>query len=244
MKKFLVCLLVAVAAIGAGAQNVSPDFERAMYKLLASINFEHKIDNMLTQIKENLHNVAPQYDSQFENAIGVMKNEIYPIAIKAYSKHYTTAEINELVAYNNSPLGKRFKAVEDQINGEVAQMTQLMFSDPAEFDRRLVPVSNEYQVAVNEYFISQNIDKMLDQTFEQYRQNGVNIPQANIDLMKRKFPAMFSSICSKYLSIEDVRGITAQANTALGQKFVTTSPIIQQEISQELMPVVMRALGL
>lgn len=135
-KEAAIAQLIQVAGIG---QQVTALFTRQMIQALKT-DYPEIPDTIIQSVEEE---VALAVSEEIEK--GTLQQTIYPI----YAKHFTIDEIRELIAFNNSALGKKANRL----------MPQLM---------------QESSLAAQQWSLGLRV-KLLERVSEKLREKGLNI---------------------------------------------------------------------
>ena len=113
MKKILITLaLVSIFAINGLAQN-NAEYKSAVQKMLTASGAENTFKASVTQMFGMMRQQQPQQSNDFWVS---MENEILKTSIAdliellvpVYQKHLSLDDINQLTAFYQSPIGKKF----------------------------------------------------------------------------------------------------------------------------------------
>ncbi len=134
---FLICLVLAVSGFGQGLQptnDTSQSKHEDTKKLMQAVGTAELLQDMLDQSIEqqvtSVRRLRPDVPAQFWTEFGgEMKKEINPqelmdMIVPIYDKHFSHQEIRQLIAFYQSPLGKKISATLPEIQRESLEAGQ------------------------------------------------------------------------------------------------------------------------
>lgn len=118
MKKSLLILSFCVVSLSANAQTTSKSQKiNQLLEITGSGKLGIQVMNqMMSSFKTSYSKVNEQFWEDFKNEIKAedLENMIIPI----YDKYYTESDIDQLIAFYNSPIGKKMIATMPQVMQE------------------------------------------------------------------------------------------------------------------------------
>lgn len=120
MKKSLLILSFCVLSLSANAQN--PSKEKKINQLLELTGSAKMGILMMDQMMDHLKNstsdskAKTEFFEEFKKEIKA--EDITNMIIAIYDKHYTESDIDQLIAFYNSPIGKKMIATMPQVMTE------------------------------------------------------------------------------------------------------------------------------
>ena len=120
MKKLLfLVFIVALSSTSFAQTNTSPKTEKIKKLLVVSGTGELGIQamkNMVTMFRQSYGNVNEEFWNEFMKEASA--DELIELMIPIYDKYYTEEDITQLIAFYQSPLGKKMVQVLPGINQE------------------------------------------------------------------------------------------------------------------------------
>ena len=117
MKKGLL-FLAAFVLLTFGAQAQSAEFKASVRKLMAVSGSDATLKMIPEQILSMIEQQAPALPS--EEALLSLMDRMVPI----YAKYYTQQDMDDLIAFYDTPLGKKLSTVQPQITLESMSVAQ------------------------------------------------------------------------------------------------------------------------
>lgn len=128
MKTFLVCVVLFLSAIALQAQGVSKEYEQAMIKMLeASRNMEAMkqiAPQMINMIKQQTKDVPDEAWKEIEAEMIAMYDQIIKAMIPIYQKYMTLEDIQEVIKFYETPVGKKMAEATPKITMESMPIAQ------------------------------------------------------------------------------------------------------------------------
>ena len=127
MKTLLSVLVLTLGVLAANAQN--PDFEKDVLKLMevngSAASYDLAFDQMVAQYKMMKPNVPQDFweaarRDVFNKEIAELNKKLIPL----YQKNFTHEEINQLIDFYSSPLGKKLTEGTSKIGKESMPIAQ------------------------------------------------------------------------------------------------------------------------
>lgn len=127
----LVLLAVAAAIAGETTKAVKPkattqaagaaaakeqDIRKLMQMTGAANMGLQVVDNMIAQFKKMMPQVPEDFWTDFRNEINA--KELTDLVVPIYAKHFSHEDIKQLIAFYNTPIGKKLIALQPQITQE------------------------------------------------------------------------------------------------------------------------------
>ncbi|MBB5438605.1 hypothetical protein HDC92_002281 [Pedobacter sp. AK017] len=107
----LTVLLALVTTLSFGQENNT--YKSTLTKMMqvsgSEVTFKTAIDQMISMIKQQQSNIPNEFWDEFvteinKDAIGKLVDLILPV----YQKHLTEADLRQLIAFYETPIGKKF----------------------------------------------------------------------------------------------------------------------------------------
>lgn len=128
MKTFLVCIVLFLSAIASQAQGVSKEYEQAMIKMLeASRSMEAMkqiAPQMINMIKQQTKDVPDEAWKEIEAEMIAMYDQIIKAMIPIYQKYMTLEDIQEVIKFYETPVGKKMAEATPKITMESMPIAQ------------------------------------------------------------------------------------------------------------------------
>ena len=106
MKKLTILLFICLASVSAFAQNSKTDKLKQLLELQGSAEMgETVIKTMIEAYKKAYPKVDPKIWDEFTTEM--KGNEMISLVIPIYDKYYTESDIDELIAFYKTPIGKK-----------------------------------------------------------------------------------------------------------------------------------------
>lgn len=124
MKKSLVVLFFLVSSMCLMAQNMDEDMKKFFKVSGTEASFKNIIPVMIENLKQNqaFSTIPEEFWTEFakeaETSYKVLEEQIGEV----YKKHFTSAEIKQLIAFYESPIGKKLVSEQPQIQTESYQL--------------------------------------------------------------------------------------------------------------------------
>ncbi|NWJ49438.1 MAG: DUF2059 domain-containing protein [Bacteroidetes bacterium] len=118
MKRLLFTLLICGLTFSAFSQsNTKNEKIRALLEITGSAKLGKQVmSTMIASFKNSLVNVNLEFWNEFEKS--VKTEELVELIIPLYEKYYTEKDIDQLIAFYNTPVGKKMIATMPQIMQE------------------------------------------------------------------------------------------------------------------------------
>ena len=124
MKKSLVVLFFLVSSMCLMAQNMDEDMKKFFKVSGTEASFKNIIPVMIENLKQNqaFSTIPEEFWTEFakeaETSYKVLEEQIGEV----YKKHFTSAEIKQLIAFYESPIGIKLVSEQPQIQTESYQL--------------------------------------------------------------------------------------------------------------------------
>lgn len=124
MKKSLFVLFFLVSSMSMMAQNMDEDMKKFFIVSGTEASFKNIIPVMIENLKQNqaFSTIPEEFWTEFakeaETSYKVLEEQIGEV----YKKHFTSAEIKQLIAFYESPIGKKLVSEQPQIQTESYQL--------------------------------------------------------------------------------------------------------------------------
>ncbi|MFA9188687.1 DUF2059 domain-containing protein [Flavobacterium magnesitis] len=118
MKKSLLILSFCVLSLSANAQSTSKSQKiNQLLELTGSGKMATlMMDQMMESFKNSYSKVNEEFWEDFKNE--VKAEDLEKMIIPIYDKHYTESDIDQLIAFYNSPIGKKMISTMPQVMQE------------------------------------------------------------------------------------------------------------------------------
>ncbi len=112
MKKVLVLLFVLIASLSVQAQTQSKTYPATLKKFLEASGsmetFQSVIGTMMGQFKSMYTSVPEDVWTEFEKEFSATSmDDLVSLLAPIYEKHMTEADLNEVIKFYSSPVGKK-----------------------------------------------------------------------------------------------------------------------------------------
>lgn len=115
---FSIACIISIVSVGAQAQSSRAKVQELMQAMDMQATGKATLNMMFDQLKK-MPLASGTADNFWDNFIKEIDyNEFIEMYIPIYQKHFTDAEIDELIAFYNSPIGKKFVAKTPYITSE------------------------------------------------------------------------------------------------------------------------------
>ena len=124
MKKTLVALFILVSSMSLSAQNIDDDIKKFFKVSGTEASFRNVIPMMIDNFKQNpaFSAVPDEYWDEFTKEAEASYKELEAQIGEVYKKHFTSAEIKQLIAFYESPIGMKLVSQQPQIQAESYQL--------------------------------------------------------------------------------------------------------------------------
>ena len=125
MKKGLL-FLAAFVLLTFGAQAQSAEFKASVRKLMAVSGSDATLKMIPEQILSMIEQQAPALPESVKVEIQAMFSEeaLLSLMVPIYAKYYTQQDMDDLIAFYDTPLGKKLSTVQPQITLESMSVAQ------------------------------------------------------------------------------------------------------------------------
>lgn len=110
MKKIIIVLLAVVATLSVQAQSKTYPATLKKYMEAAGNleSFKTVVGSMMTQFKSMYPSVPDEVWTEFTKEFsGTSLDDLVTLMASVYEKHLTEADLNEVIKFYNSPIGKK-----------------------------------------------------------------------------------------------------------------------------------------
>ena len=103
MKKFLLIIVISFASLATG-QTKNEKVKQLLIEMKTTSNFEKMLDYLTTNAQKTYPDITEDFWIQFkkEADTDILIEKIIPV----YEKHFTTKEIEDLIAFYKTPSGQ------------------------------------------------------------------------------------------------------------------------------------------
>lgn len=124
MKKFFITILLVGLSVTAFSQNISKNQKiRDLLELTGAGKLGEQIaKKMLASFKDSYSNVDPQFWDEFSNQI--KSEDLVNLIVPIYDKYYTEDDIDQLISFYKTPIGKKVIETLPAISQESMQAGQ------------------------------------------------------------------------------------------------------------------------
>ncbi len=112
----------APAAASASGGASEQEVHRFMEASGAAKLMTQMLDSMIKSMSGSMHDVPPEFWTEFRKEIKV--NDLIDKIVPVYQKHFTSAEMNQLIQFYESPAGKKLTQEQPAIMDESMKIGQ------------------------------------------------------------------------------------------------------------------------
>jgi len=130
MKKIsILFILIILSVTTTFAQQNNNEYKKAIQKMISVSGSEKTytvaINQMITMMKKQKSNVPAEFwDKMAVEYSKTSMTDLIDMLVPIYQKHLTLSEINQMIAFYESPIGKKFAAKTPLIMQESMQVGQ------------------------------------------------------------------------------------------------------------------------
>lgn len=129
MKKVVVVLSFLVVSLGSAFGQVDNKYKLTLKKMLeaggSEASFKVVIKQMVDMLKQQKTNVPDSIWSDFENEFSkTSMDDLVEMLIPVYQKHMTVADLEKIIEFYQTPVGKKFAEKTPLIMQESMQVGQ------------------------------------------------------------------------------------------------------------------------
>lgn len=120
MKKILFIIVLAICSITANAQTENTKFKEETVKLIKIIS----ADSFMPYIEQITAAIPEENQTAFSKELEVTFDKLYSSMAEIYMKEFTEEEILQLIAFYETPVGKKIASISGTLSQEASVALQ------------------------------------------------------------------------------------------------------------------------